>query len=139
MALIPPRQRARGDIPTSSMADIAFLLLIFFLVTTVFPKDRGLALVLPQEREVPVSAQNVLHLMISASGEVEIRRGNSPQSQLVGPEAVGEIWREELALNHDLIAAVKTHEHAAYWHMVEVLDELTGAGAVRISLEALPR
>ena len=37
------KQRVSDEIPTSSMADIAFLLLIFFLVTTTFPKDKGLA------------------------------------------------------------------------------------------------
>ena len=39
------RERPSDEIPTSSMADIAFLLLIFFLVTTVFPKDKGLSIV----------------------------------------------------------------------------------------------
>ena len=36
-----------GEIPTSSMADIAFLLLIFFLVTTTIDTDKGLGIVLP--------------------------------------------------------------------------------------------
>ena len=38
-----------GEIPTSSMADIAFLLLIFFLVTTTIDMDKGLGIVLPPE------------------------------------------------------------------------------------------
>ena len=40
-----------GNIPTSSMADIAFLLLIFFLVTTTIDMDKGLGMVLPAEGE----------------------------------------------------------------------------------------
>ncbi len=36
------KSRVSDEIPTASMADIAFLLLIFFLVTTGFPKDNGL-------------------------------------------------------------------------------------------------
>lgn len=40
-----------GEIPTSSMADIAFLLLIFFLVTTTIDMDKGLGMVLPAEGE----------------------------------------------------------------------------------------
>ena len=40
-----------GEIPTSSMADIAFLLLIFFLVTTTIDMDKGLGIVLPAEGE----------------------------------------------------------------------------------------
>lgn len=41
------KKRRGADIPTSSMADIAFLLLIFFLVTTTIATDRGLTLQLP--------------------------------------------------------------------------------------------
>ncbi len=43
------KSEASSKVPDSSMADIAFLLLIFFLVTTTFPKDKGLAIVLPEE------------------------------------------------------------------------------------------
>jgi biopolymer transport protein ExbD len=73
--------RARGDIPTSSMADIAFLLLVFFLVTTVFDDERGLSLVLPEaDRPVPVSPANVLHLWVLGDGTVEVKRGASPRT-----------------------------------------------------------
>jgi biopolymer transport protein ExbD len=41
VAILNKRTKISDEIPSSSMADIAFLLLIFFLVTTVFPKDRG--------------------------------------------------------------------------------------------------
>ena len=58
------KSKVSDEIPTASMADIAFLLLIFFLVTTVFPKDKGLAIVLPEEsEEVAVSQKNILHLI----------------------------------------------------------------------------
>ncbi|NIP78095.1 MAG: biopolymer transporter ExbD, partial [Gemmatimonadetes bacterium] len=51
--------------PTSSMADIAFLLLIFFLVTTIFDEEKGLSIVLPEQgEEAEVSQKNVLHLTI---------------------------------------------------------------------------
>ena len=46
-----------GDIPTSSMADIAFLLLIFFLVTTTIDMDKGLGMVLPAEGEELVEGE----------------------------------------------------------------------------------
>jgi biopolymer transport protein ExbD len=118
------------------MADIAFLLLVFFLVTTVFPKDRGLAVVLP-DAVTPVPADNVLHLLIMTDGSVEVRRGESPQGTRVSAAQVGPIWREAVAENPLLIAAVKTSADAAYRHMVNVLDELHSAGARRISLQLM--
>ena len=45
------------------MADIAFLLLVFFLVTTVFDEEKGLSIVLPKPQEtVEVSQKNILHI-----------------------------------------------------------------------------
>ena len=58
MAILEKKKsKVSDEVPSASMADIAFLLLIFFLVTTTFPKDRGLAIVLPEEGgEVQISA-----------------------------------------------------------------------------------
>lgn len=132
------KTKVSDEIPSSSMADIAFLLLIFFLVTTVFPKDRGLAIVLPeQESEVEVSQRNILHILIQPNGTVEVRRGESQQTMTVAPNDVEQIWRQDVASNPNLIAGVKTHPDAPYKYMVDVLDALQTAGADRISLQVL--
>ena len=132
------RQKVSDEVPTSSMADIAFLLLVFFLVTTVFPKDRGLAIVLPEEsEEVEVSQKNILHLIIQPSGIVEVKRGESQQIQQMAPGEIESLWRQEITANPNLIAAVKTHPDAAYRFMIDVLDGLQTAGAERISLQVL--
>ena len=54
-----------GEIPTSSMADIAFLLLIFFLVTTTIDIDKGLGLVLPPEGEtIEINKKNIAFFIL---------------------------------------------------------------------------
>lgn len=132
------KSKVSDEIPSSSMADIAFLLLIFFLVTTVFPKDKGLALVLPEESsEVAVSQNNILHIIINPDGTVTIKRGESQQEQIVRPSDVESIWRQDVLENDGLIAAVKTHPDAQYRFMVDVLDALHTAGSERISLQIL--
>lgn len=137
MALLTAKgTRPSGSIPTSSMADIAFLLLIFFLVTTVFPKDRGLALVLP-DGVSNVPEANVLHFLVLADGAVEVRRGDDPQGPRVAAAQVAGIWREAVAERPQLIAAVKVSPEAAHHRMVDVLDQLQLAGARRISLQLL--
>ncbi len=130
------KSKVSDEIPTASMADIAFLLLIFFLVTTVFPKDSGLAIVLPEESEtVEVSQKNILHIIIQPTGIVDLKRGESTQVQQVRPTEIEGIWRLEVANNPNLIAAVKTHPDASYKYMIDVLDALQLAGATRISLQ----
>ncbi|MFO8174789.1 MAG: biopolymer transporter ExbD [Longimicrobiales bacterium] len=132
------KKKVSDDIPTSSTADIAFLLLIFFLVTTVFPKDKGLGVVLPEQGEtVAVSQRNILHLLIQSNGIVEVRRGESTSVQNMRPDAVEALWRQEVVGNPNLIAAVKTHPEAPHRFMIDVLDALQSAGAERISLQIL--
>lgn len=130
------KSKVSDEVPSSSMADIAFLLLIFFLVTTTFPKDKGLAIVLPEESEVvEISQKNILHIIIMPNGIVDIKRGESQQVQQVRPSEVEGLWRQDVAQNNNLIAAVKTHPDAAYKYMIDVLDALHLAGAERISLQ----
>jgi biopolymer transport protein ExbD len=132
------KSRVSDEIPTSSMADIAFLLLIFFLVTTVFPKDKGLSLVLPEPgEEQAISQKNILHLIIQPNGVVDVKRGESTQLQHMRPAEIEGLWRQEVASNPNLIAAVKTHPDAPYRMMLEVLDALKSANAERISLQIL--
>lgn len=132
------KQKVSDEIPTSSVADIAFLLLIFFLVTTTFPKDKGLAIVLPEQGETAeVSQRNILHLIIQPTGIVSVRRGEAQQEQQMRPEQIEGLWRQSIADNPNLIAAVKTHPDASYEYMVDVLDALHSANAERISLQVL--
>ncbi|MDH3205377.1 MAG: biopolymer transporter ExbD [Gemmatimonadota bacterium] len=132
------KQKVSDEVPTSSMADIAFLLLIFFLVTTTFPKDKGLAIVLPEQGETQeISQRNIIHLIIQPNGIVDVKRGESQQVQQVRAEQIEGLWRQAITDNPNLIAAVKTHPDAAYEYMVDVLDALHSANAERISLQVL--
>ncbi len=132
------RIKVSSEIPTASMADIAFLLMIFFLVTTTFPKDRGLAIVLPEEGvEAQVSQRNILHVIVQPNGIIDVRRGESQQIQQVRPEEIEAVWRQEVIANPNVIAAVKTHPQAPYRYMIDVLDALHAGNAERISLQIL--
>ena len=137
MAILDKKKsKVNDEVPSASMADIAFLLLIFFLVTTTFPKDRGLAIVLPEQGEdVQINQRNILHIIIMPSGIVEVKRGESPQVQRTSPNAIEDLWRQEVSANENMIAAVKTHPDTPYKYMVDVLDALHMAGAERISLQ----
>jgi biopolymer transport protein ExbD len=132
------KSKVSGEVPMASTADIAFLLLIFFLVTTVFPKDKGLAIVLPEQSEiVQVSQKNIIHLIIQPTGIVDVKRGESQQIQQMRPQEIEGLWRSEITATPGLIAAVKTHPDAPYKFMIDVLDALQAAGAERISLQLL--
>ena len=138
MAILNKRTKISDEIPSSSMADIAFLLLVFFLVTTVFPKDRGLPIVLPEaDEEVEISQQNILHIHVNPDGSVGVRRGDSESESFHQPREIAQIWRQEFAQNENLVAGVRTHPDAAHRYMIAVLDALQTADATRISLQMM--
>lgn len=133
--LLRTRVSARAEVPTSSMADIAFLLLVFFLVTTVFDEERGLQVVLPDPGPQDVARENIAFFNVRADGVIELQRGTSPQVQLLRAADVEALWRLELRHNPNLIAALRTHPEAPYRFMIDVLDALQASGAERISLQ----
>ena len=106
-----------GEIPTSSMADIAFLLLIFFLVTTTIDMDKGLGMVLPAEgEEMEINKKNILNCLINSTGKV-----------LLGGEAVeirnlSKTVRQKIAQNEKLVISVKAHSASRYEDYVRAVS-----------------
>jgi biopolymer transport protein ExbD len=141
MAMLRRQSKASDRIPTSSMADIAFLLLIFFLVTTVFDEEKGLQVVLPdaEPEEIDVSPKNLLFFLVQPDGSVIVRHGESPQESRISHARVEGVMRQALASNPNVIASVQTSPQARYEHMVNVLDGIQSAGATRFSLQLLQR
>ena len=126
---IRERKARTGTIPDGGMADIAFLLLIFFLVTTTIDMDKGLGIILPAEgQELEINKKNILNCLISASGAVLL--GGEP----VELKDLSRRVQEELRENDKLIVSVKAHEKAQYDVYIEVLDQLKLAKATRISI-----
>jgi biopolymer transport protein ExbD len=118
-----------AEIPTASMADIAFLLLIFFMVTTVFANEVGLQIMLPEKgAEVRVKSENIQRIYVEEKGEIRLNGEPVNQDQLV--DEVKRILGE----NPNAIFSIKTHPDAQYQSMVNALDKLRLANAERYSL-----
>ena len=128
MALRERKARV-GAIPEGGMADIAFLLLVFFLVTTTIDTDKGIGIILPAEgQEIEINKKNILNLLISSSGNVLL--GGEP----IAINQIDDRVKEEIRKNDKLIISVKAHEKAQYDVYIEVLDQLKKAKATRISI-----
>ena len=127
--MLPKRRLKGGEIPTASMADIAFLLLIFFLVTTTIDMDKGLGLVLPAEgQEIEIRKENILNCLINSQGQVLL--GGEPTKV----KDISKVVRRKLAENDKLIISVKAHEKTRYEDYIAVIDQLKMANATRISI-----
>ncbi len=69
-----PRRKGAPEVNAGSMADIAFLLLIFFLVTTTIETDAGLDRMLPPieppDTDVVIKQKNIFTVSINKSGQL---------------------------------------------------------------------
>ena len=66
---VPGKSQRDREVPTSSMADIAFLLLIFFLVTTILNIGQRIGLILLGQKKQPLRTRNIAELLVNADGE----------------------------------------------------------------------
>ena len=73
--MLKKKKREGAEINGSSMADIAFLLLIFFLVTTTINVDTGIGMVLPppldpEQEPPPIRERNLMKILVNSQGLV---------------------------------------------------------------------
>ncbi len=130
MAFMKRREKEELEIPTASLPDIVFQLLIFFLVTTTIDVDKGLDLVLPPpgSQEMEISKKNITNLLINDAGQILI------DEEVVPVGEVDNIIRNKIIENDKLIVSVKTTKKTKYNTYIQVLDQLKRAGATRISI-----
>ena len=122
-----------GEFQAASMSDIAFLLLVFFIVTTIFALEEGIPLVLPaRSSEVAkVKQKNILEIKAFPDGSVVSENVN------IGLQGVRPMVERKLAENDKLIVVIITHPDAEYGLMVDLLDEIKLANCRRISLKSM--
>ena len=131
--MIKKRRRPLEEINSSSMADIAFLLLVFFLVTTTISMDKGISLVLPSEgNELEVNRKNIVNILMNESGKVLI------DDKPTKVNAIRGIVERKLSGNPNLIFSVQTHPRTKYQNYLQILDQLKEAKATKISIANPP-
>ena len=131
--MIKPKRRDLQEINSSSMADIAFLLLVFFLVTTTISMDKGISLVLPADgNELEVNKKNIVNILVNESGKVLI------DDQPILIKNMGKSIEKLIASNPNLIFSVQTHPLTKYQIYIKVLDQLKSAKASKISIANPP-
>ena len=132
--MIKRSSKVTSDFSTASMSDINFLLLIFFLVSTMFAVEKGLPMALPgqQSKSVKLKRDNVLTIQAFANGSIVIK-GTGP----VGVRDLEQIVENKLLANPKLVVVIETHPEAEYAVMIDILDELRLANAERISLRKM--
>ncbi len=123
------REQEKATIPTTSTADIAFLLIIFFMVSTTFRAETGLKIILPKaEAAKKIPTKNLVHVWISPEGIISIDDVLMPISR------VSKVMKRKKQINPDVIVSVRCDASTKYSDVEAVFDQLVDANVLKVSL-----
>lgn len=123
-------QQENQSIDMSPLIDVVFILLIFFIVTTVFVKETGVEVDKPQAISAHKLAQTVVLLAITDAGEVYYDGAN------IGVAGVRGIV-EQLQRNEPRPVVIQADKSVPTELLLKVIDEAKLAGAETVNLAAL--
>ena len=123
------KSKVGSAIPTASMADISFLLLVFFMVSTVFVRYRGVPVELPQAEKIEKleSRRNVLQVWVSSEGEVSI------EDRIISLDEVGTVVHRHLTANPRLIISLRGDKDSQFGVISDVMEKLRKVEALRVN------
>ena len=133
---MPGSKRSTPEINSGSMADIAFLLLIFFLVTTTINTDRGIVRKLPPMPEGPppdvtINDRNVFIVLVNAADQLLVEGEQLSVDKLRDKTkqfVMNPAKREDLAESPDeAVVSLKADRGTSYDMYIQVQNELTAA------------
>jgi biopolymer transport protein ExbD len=130
------KSRAAVRIDMTPMVDVAFLLLIFFMVTTVFRLPQAMEINLPPESagETEVNEKNLLYFRIDPQDSVWCNIGFE-NPQIIPKRDIPRVLKQRKEICGDkLVIVAKIHRTAKYSNMVDLLDEFNIAKTTRFSI-----
>ena len=128
------KSKASQDVPASSLADIAFLLLIFFMVSTVFRTDRKRPIewvAAVAAEKIDEKAKNILNIWMERNGDVWINDRPYDMSEVSG--LIGPLYAQS---EQHLVISVRGDREVPYRFIDAIQKELVRGGVVRVVFAA---
>ena len=117
-------KKSASDIPTASMADIAFLLIIYFMVTTVFSATKGMQFELPKdEEEKATKTEESIYIQVKPAGNIIVDGRPMALDQLLNYVV------PKLKINQRKPVIIHPEPNTPYKEMIKVYDELMASEA----------
>ena len=133
------RRRRAQEIPQSSLSDLAFLLLIFFITSMDFTIEQGLPFVLPSAQRsvsIEVEPSEVFRVQVLDNSAVTVDGAPVRLQQIAGMLRTRNAQRRT-SCEPELIVVIETHPQAEYQLTVGILDQVRAADSRRVSLQML--
>lgn len=125
--------KATSEIPTASLPDIVFMLLLFFMVTTVLRRSVGIPVDLPVAKKIQKleAKKNVTHIYANSMGEISI------DDKLVRTSDIRKIMYKKFVENPRTIASLKVDRNAPMYVVTDIQQELREGGVLPINYTAI--
>jgi biopolymer transport protein ExbD len=127
--------KTEAGIPTSSLPDIIFMLLIFFMVVTVLREFQGLKLILPEAKKIAKLEGNkhVSHIWARAEGTISI------DDVIVDMGNIRTIMYDKVVADPQLTVSLKADRQTEMAIISDIHQELREASALKLNYSAKPR
>jgi len=117
-----------ANIPTASMADIAFLLIVFFMISTVFSVDKtNVQLPATHKENRKEVVKGSAFVVVQKDGSLKVSDGEE-DSKLINMQDLGILASSWMAKNKNLPVVIKADDGVRYKYIHDVLDKLRNAG-----------
>ena len=123
------KTQLKSEIPTASMPDIIFMLLIFFMVTTVLREYSGLPISLPKAKRIEKlkSKRHTSHIWVSKDGLISI------EDRLYDSDGIRHVMYEKRVADPQLVVSLKADERAKMGLISAIHIELRKADALKLN------
>ena len=127
------RPRTQPEVNLTSLIDVVFLLLIFFMVSTSFVKQSQIAIKLPEAESATVVDEPVdsIDILITAAGTYLVNGRELINNR---PETIRNALRKVSGGNNELPLTISADANAKHQHVVTAMDIAGRLGFVQISI-----
>ena len=126
------KQKPKQGIPTASLPDIIFMLLFFFMVTTVLKKSQGLPIVTPsayQTKKIE-SKRHLAYIWADEKSNLSVDDKLIPAAAMT---SISRIMRQKLEDDNQLIVSMKIDKRAKMGLVTDVQEQLRDANCIRVN------
>jgi len=123
------KTKTKLEIPTASMPDIIFMLLLFFMVSSVLKEYEGLNVILPSAKKIEQlgTKRHVTYLWVSRAEEISV------DGKLLKPDELRTIMYSKRVENPQLTISIRADQNVNMELMGKIHKELRLADALKIN------
>ena len=129
------KNKTSNEISTSSLPDIIFMLLIFFMVTTVMREFEGLDIVLPRAEKIEKleSKRHTVHMWITKDGLISVN------DRIVDIKNLGNVMANKISQDPKITVSLKSDDKSRMQLITEVHTQLRNAQALKLNYSTLTK